>query len=139
MSDGKTRLTVSEAMTREVHVVDPMASVRSAINLMREKNVSSLVIERRDENDEPGLVDIVSIGREVVAASRSPDRVDVYEGMSKPVLDLPAEMDIKYAVRLLARFGLTRALVVDHDRRVVGIVTMGDMVLAAADLAESPA
>ncbi|MDP6690907.1 MAG: CBS domain-containing protein, partial [Alphaproteobacteria bacterium] len=64
------------------------------------------------------------------ALNHSPDRVDVYEIMSKPALTLDIAMDIRYAVRLLGNFGLSRGLVVDHDRKLVGIVSMRDMVLA---------
>ena len=42
-------------------------------------------------------------------------------------------MNIKYAVRLLVRFSLSRAIVVDHDRNPVGIVTLRDMVLGYKD------
>ncbi len=49
--------------------------------------------------------------------------------MSKPVVTVPADMSIKYAVRLLVRFELSRALVVDAERKPVGIVTLRDMVL----------
>ncbi|MDA0654192.1 MAG: CBS domain-containing protein [Proteobacteria bacterium] len=132
-------LTVSQVMARNIEYADPMASVRQAMRQMRDRNVSSLVIPRRDPGDEPAIVDIQDIGREVIARSRSIDRVDVYEVMTKPALNVPAEMDIKYAVRMLVRFGQSRAVVVDHDRNVVGIVTLRDMVIAAADLAESPA
>ena len=48
--------------------------------------------------------------------------------VSKPVLTLDGGMDIKYAVRLLSRFGLSRALVTDGGA-LVGIVTVRDMVL----------
>ena len=49
--------------------------------------------------------------------------------MSKPVLTLPSEMQARYAVRLLARFDVSRAVVVDHDRDPVGLATMRDLVL----------
>jgi CBS domain-containing protein len=56
----------------------------------------------------------------------------VYEVMSKPVITLDAEMDIKYAVRLLYRFGLSRAIVVE-DGALVGLVTLRDLVLRYVD------
>jgi CBS domain-containing protein len=125
-------ITVAQAMTTQVRTVDAMASVAEAIRMMREAGVSSLAIERRDEQDEFGLLVIADIAREVIAKNRSADRVNVYEVMSKPVLTLSADMSVKYAVRLLVRFGLSRALVVDVDRRPVGIVTLRDMVLCYA-------
>jgi len=48
--------------------------------------------------------------------------------MAKPAITLDAGMDLKYAVRLLTRFGLSRALVVDKGEPA-GIVTLRDMVL----------
>ena len=57
--------------------------------------------------------------------------------MTKPVLTLAPEMDIKYASRLLVEFKLTRALVVDQTRSPIGLVTLRDMVLRHADAEES--
>ncbi len=124
---------VGEVMSREVRTVDRMATVREAMEIMADSGVSSLVIERRDDHDELGLVVIADIANHVIAAQRSPERVNVYEVMSKPVITLPEEMDIKYGIRLLVRFGLSRALVVDHDRKLCGLVTLRDMVLRYAE------
>jgi predicted transcriptional regulator len=120
---------VSEAMTASVHTIDAMATVKDAIQAMREHGVSSLAVERRDEHDEFGLLVISDIARDVIAVNRAAERVNVYEIMSKPVVSLPADMSIKYAVRLLVRFELSRALVIDAAREPVGIVTLRDMVL----------
>ncbi len=120
---------VSQAMTASVHTIDAMATVKDAIQAMREHGVSSLAVERRDAHDEFGLLVIADIAREVIAVNRAAERVNVYEIMSKPVVSLPADMSIKYAVRLLVRFELSRALVIDAKREPVGIVTLRDMVL----------
>jgi len=122
-------ITVSEAMTASVRTIEATATVKDAIQMMREHALISLAIERRDEHDEYGLLVISDVAREVIAKNRSAERVNVYEIMSKPVLTLPADMKIKYAVRLLVRFDLSRALVVDSGRQPVGIVTLRDMVL----------
>jgi len=128
----KRNIPVEEVITRKVHRITPLATVDQAMAMMREHGVSSLVVERRDDKDEYGLLVVSDIARDVVAENRAPSRVNVYEIMSKPVINLPAEMDIRYAVRLLVKFGLSRALVVDHERVPVGIVTLRDMVLRHA-------
>jgi predicted transcriptional regulator len=120
---------VGDVMTPELRMVGRMSTVAEAIETMREAGVSSLVVERRDPADEYGLIVITDIAREVIAKDRPIDRVNVYEVMSKPVLALPVDMQTKYAVRLLARFNLSRALVVDDRREPVGIVTLRDLVL----------
>ena len=123
---------VSGIMHTEVHTIDGLATVSEAIALMRRHHVSSLVVPRRNDDDEFGLILVSDIARRVIAENRAPERVNVYEVMSKPVLTLPSEMQARYAVRLLVRFGVSRAVVVDHDRNPVGIATLRDLVLGQA-------
>lgn len=129
MSDEPHYIKVADVMVPDVRTIGNKATVKEAIDQMRAVGVSSLVVERRDKSDEYGLLVVSDIAREVIAENRAPDRVMVYEVMSKPVLTLPLEMNIRYAVRLLVKFGLSRALVVDTGRSPVGIVTLRDMVL----------
>ena len=77
-----------------------------------------------------GLISIINIADNVISKNRSLDRTDVYEVMIKPVLTLDRDMDVRYAIKLLTRFRLNRAVVVDHQRDLVGIVTLRDMVLS---------
>ncbi|MDP6708301.1 MAG: CBS domain-containing protein [Alphaproteobacteria bacterium] len=129
-------LKVRQAMSDEVHQIDAMATVREAMTMMHEHDVGFLVIPRRHETDELGLVGVINIADEVIAKNRSLDRTDVYEVMLKPVLTVDGDMDIRYAVRLLTRFRLDRAVVVDKNRDLLGIVTMRDLVLAYVYLEE---
>lgn len=129
-------IKVSEVMTQPVHTIDRMATVHEALKDLHEFGVSSLVIERRDPSDEIGMIVISDIAREVIAKNRAPARVNVYEIMKKPVLTLDRDMDIKYAIGLLDRFGESRGLVVDHDRQLLGIVTLRDMVVRYAHVKE---
>ena len=131
MSD-KHILRVGDVMRSELHTIDRFAAVSEAVALMRRHAISSLVVDRRDEDDEPGLITVSDVACKVVAENRAPERVNVYEVMSKPVLNLPSGMQARYAVRLLVRFGISRAVVVDHDRNPVGMATLRDLVLGNA-------
>ena len=122
-------LRVGDIMRTEVYTIEGLATVSEAMAVMRRHRVSSLVVPRRDADDEFGLILVSDIAGRVIAENRSPDRVNVYEVMSKPVLTLASEMQVRYAVRLLVRFGVSRAVVVDHDRNPVGIATLRDLVL----------
>ena len=129
---SENSLYVRDAMTASVHTIEAMATVADAIRAMREAGVSSLVVERRDEADEFALLVVSDVAREVIAKNGAADRVNVYDIMSKPVVTVPADMKVKYAVRLMVRFGLSRALVVGDRREPVGIVTLRDLVLSYA-------
>ena len=122
-------LRVGDVMNPELHSIDGLATVSDAMALMRQHGVEALAVNRRDETDEVGLILVSDVAREVVARNRSPDRVNVYEIMSKPVLTLPPDMLTRYAVRLLVRFQISRAIVVDRDRSPIGFVTLHDLVI----------
>ena len=119
--------TVRAVMSPMPAPIDGMATVHEALELMRKNDVYSLVVERRRPGDEYGMVVVSDIANKVIADNRSPDRVNVYEIMSKPVLTVNADMEIKYAIRLLGRFGLSRGVVVDGNEPV-GFITLTDMV-----------
>lgn len=120
---------VREVMTHKPLMVDGLATVSSAVEIMRKHGVSSLVINRRDEHDEYGMLVITDVARKIIAQDRAPERTNVYEIMSKPVLTVEADMDIRYAIRLLTRFDLSRSLVLDCGE-LVGLVTLRELVMA---------
>ena len=128
-------IKVGDLMVSELHDIDGLATVAEAIALMHRHNVNSLAVNRRNDTDEVGLVEVSDIARDVISRNRAPERVNVYEIMSKPVLTLSPDMLARYAVRLLVRFELSRAIVVDQDRNPIGIVTLGDLVTGQAPAA----
>jgi len=129
----KMNVKVRQVMTPFPEPVDGLATVREAIKIMSELKIGSLVIDRRDDGDEYGVVVVSDIAAKVIAQNRSLDRTNVYEVMSKPTLTLSAHMNIKYGIRLLGQFELERALVVDHGE-LVGLVTLRDMVFRYVEI-----
>jgi len=125
--------TVMDVMSRDVIFIEATAKVFDAVELMRKHNTSSIVVERRDDADEFGMITVRDIAREVLAKNLSTERINVYEIMSKPVLALDGHMNVEFAVRMLTRFQLNRALVTGADRNPIGIVTLRDMVLRSLE------
>jgi predicted transcriptional regulator len=64
----------------------------------------------------------------VLAPDLSPERINMYEIMSKPVLAVDPAMDVRYCIKLFDRFGLSRAPVIE-DGRIIGLVSYTDIVL----------
>jgi len=127
--NDKQIIKVGAVMTADVTTIEGTQSVDVAIDMMRKAGVSSLVVERRDADDEYGMVVVSDIATKVIGPDKAPKRVGVYEIMTKPVLSVSEDMDIRYAVRLLSQIGLSRAFVTDDNRNLKGIVTLRDMVL----------
>ena len=122
-------IRVSDLMGPEVHTIDGLATAAEAMAAMKQLRISSLVVNRRDDDDELGVVTVSDLAREVITRDRAPERVNVYEIMTKPALTVRSGMLARYAVRLLVRFGVSRALVVDDDGTPRGLVTLRDLVL----------
>jgi CBS domain-containing protein len=121
-------MRVGDVMKRDIDLVDGKLTVKEALLGMKHPETRAFVIDKRNDDDEYGLVLIADIAKKVLAADRSPDRVNLYEIMAKPVLSVPPEMDIRYCARLLERFSILRAPVIEN-RVVVGIVSFHDLVL----------
>ena len=130
---GDTKaIRVSDIMGAEVHAIDGSATVAEAMATMKRLQISSLVVNRRRDDDELGLITVSDLAREVIACNRAPERVNVYEVMAKPALAVRSGMLARYAVRLLVQFGVSRALVVDDAGEPRGLVTLRDLVLGLA-------
>lgn len=127
MSD-KAIVRVREAMNERFDVIDGMATVSQALRLMRDTSAECLMVDKRHADDEYGMLLVSDIARHVLGQDRSPERVNVYEVMAKPVIAVDPDMDIRYCARLFTRFDLTRAPVIE-DGKVVGIVSFTDLVM----------
>lgn len=121
-------IRVRDIMKTNLDRVDGMDTVESALEKMIHVETKSLVVNKRNEHDEYGIVMISDIARKVLAKDRPPGRVNIYEIMTKPVISVDPDMDIRYCARLFTRFDLSRALVI-HDGEILGIVSLSDMVI----------
>ena len=137
MTARRKVIRVRDVMKHEVDVVDGMLTVAEALRAMKYPQTRTLIVDRRHEDDEYGVVMFRDIARHVLARDRSPERVNVYEIMSKPVIGVDPSMDIRYCTRLFDDFGLSRAPVI-QDRRVIGLVSYSDIVLKGLKVEPRP-
>jgi CBS domain-containing protein len=115
-------------MKHHVDIVDGLTSVADALRQMKHVETKCLLVRKRHEDDEFGIVLISDIAKQVLAKNRAPERVHIYEIMSKPVLSAAPDMDIRYCARMFDHFDLSRAPVVENGE-IIGIVSHTDMVL----------
>ena len=123
-----TLIQVKDVMKTQVDFVDGMKTVQEALREMQHIETKTLIVNKRHEHDEWGVVVVSDIARQVLALDKSPDRTNVYEVMTKPAVTVPPDMDIRYCARLFDQLGLSRAPVVEN-KKIIGIVSYTDMVL----------
>jgi CBS domain-containing protein len=127
MSERKI-IRVKDVMKNEYDMVDGLTSVSEALKKMRHVETKCVLVDKRHDDDVFGMLLISDVARQVLGKDRAPERVNVYEIMTKPVLTVSPEMDIRYCARLFEQFGLSRAPV-EENGKIIGIVSLTDMVL----------
>jgi predicted transcriptional regulator len=125
--NSKTIMRVRDVMKTRVDVIDGMLTVAEALRGMQYPETRTLIINKRHENDEYGVVMFGDLARHVLGHDRAPERVNMYEIMSKPVVHVDPQMDIRYCARLFHKFGLSRAPVLENGQ-IVGLVSYSDIV-----------
>ena len=117
-----------DVMHKGVTSIDGMATAKEAAAKMREHRVNELLVEKRHPDDAWGIIVVQDLIRGVILPGRSSDEVNVYEIMTKPVITVPADMDVRYVARLLYRAGIRRAPV-EEGGKLVGMISLTFLIL----------
>ncbi len=122
------KVRVRDVMAGTYVMVDGLTTVFEGICLAKKHQVKALIVDKRHEDDEYGIVLMNDIAKKVLAKNRSPKRTNIYEIMTKPALSVSPDMNVKYCARLFERFGISRAPVIDGGR-IIGMVSYNNIVL----------
>ena len=124
----KRVVRVRDIMKTNFLTIDGIATINEALKKMKDHNSAVIVVNKRSDDDEYGLLLAADIAHHVLAKDKAPERVNVYEVMTKPVISVHPDMDIRYCSRLFARYGLVRAPVLDGCE-VIGTISSNALVL----------
>jgi len=119
-----------EGKSSAIHSIEPEKPVLDAIRLMADKHVGALLVMRGDE-----LIGIVSerdYARKVILKGRSSADTAVSEIMSAPVIGVAPGDSAHRCMRLMTDMRIRHLPVVD-DTKVVGMLSIGDLVKAVID------
>lgn len=101
--------------------IDGLASVRQAIQLMKNKDVQALIIKKRDSADTNGIITVNDIIKGVIIPKKTLDEVSVYEIMTKPVFSISAHLNVKYVPRLMYNYDVKIAPV-EENGEYIGVI-----------------
>ena len=117
-------MLVADIMTKtNLTTISPMASVREALNKMRETKVKSLIVEKLSPSDAYGIMTFKNILQSIVAEDGDIDMLNVYDICSKPAIQISKELNVKYAAQMMVNQSIKRVLVIDNNE-LEGILTM---------------
>jgi CBS domain-containing protein len=126
--DKTSIIRARDVMHKGIVSIDGMATASEAAAKMRSEKISSLLVEKRHADDAWGIVVIQDFIKGVIIPGRSPAEVNVYEIMTKPVITVPPDMDIRYVARLIYRAGIRRAPV-ESEGDLIGMISLSSLIL----------
>lgn len=126
--DNTSIIRARDVMRKGIVSIDGMTTAKEAAAKMRLEKVSCLLVEKRHIDDAWGIVVVQDFIKGVIISGRSPSEVHVYEIMTKPIITVPADMDVRYVARLIDRAGIRRAPVED-GRELIGMISLSSLIL----------
>ena len=120
-------MKVKDAMTRDVRLVRPNQSIREAAHLMAELDIGCLPVEDNDRM--VGMITDRDIAVRAVSEGRGPD-TPIREVMSREVKYCFDDQDIEEVTANMGDIQVRRLPVVNRNKRLVGIIALGDIARA---------
>ncbi|MDD1684459.1 MAG: CBS domain-containing protein [Methanoregula sp.] len=121
----ETRVPIHEVMNRKLTTIGIEATVAKAAKAMCHDEVGSVII--LDHNKPIGIVTEEDIACKVVAHDLKPSKVHVNDIMSTPLITVSADKTAGDAARMMVKHKVRRLPIVDENHRVIGIVTVRDL------------
>ena len=128
-------MQVCDIMTQSVECIGPEESLQTAAQRMRDRNIGTLPV--CDQDRLVGMLTDRDIVVRAVADGRSPDTTRVGDMMTQGVNCCFEDDDVTEAGRLMQEKQIRRLAVLNHDNRLVGILSLGDIAVKAGDDQES--
>ncbi len=107
--------------------VSPMATVREALTLMKTNKVRSVIVEKSNDDGAYGLLTFKNILQSIVAEDGDIDLLNVYDIAATPAVSVSAQLNVKYAAKMMVQSSIKRLLVIDNNE-LYGILTMTDII-----------
>jgi CBS domain-containing protein len=123
-------MKVKDAMHEGVTWVGPETPVRELARSMRDEGIGSIPV---GENDRLiGMVTDRDIAIKAFVDGKDPASLTARDVMSGPILYCRTEEDIDDAARLMEQHQVRRLPVIDENKRMVGILSLGDIASASS-------
>ena len=118
-------MQLNRIMTEYVEVITLEKSIQEAARQMRSLDVGVLPVCNGDRL--VGMLTDRDVTIRVVADGRDPKTTTVEEAMTRQVVYCFEDQDIEEAERVMEKNQIRRLPVLDRDKRIVGIVSLGDL------------
>jgi len=129
-------MQIKDIMTPNVDCIRPDDTLQDAARKMRDLDVGPLPL-CGDDDRLAGMITDRDIVVRAVAEGRDPTATRVSEAMSRDIIYCFEDQDTEEAARLMQEKQVRRLIVLNRDKRLVGIVSLGDLATGSGDQRKS--
>ena len=124
--------TVREWMMTLIVYVDPDATVKEALSLMRRRYINSLVVKKTETNPEYGIVTTVDVCDKIIAQHRDPSKLKVRDIMTSPLISISQSASIQDCAKLMMSLKNRHLPVRDDETgELIGMISATDFLVIA--------
>lgn len=119
-------MLVENVMKSDVTTIKPYATLKEALELMKQKSIKSLVVDKNSASDAYGIITNTQILKAIVAEDGDIELINVYDIYNKPAFSVSAKIDVKYAVKTMIEHNIKRVVVTDNNE-LKGVLSLTDL------------
>jgi CBS domain-containing protein len=129
---GVTDMQTREIMTQDVRLIHPDTSLKEAAGKMKQFDIGMLPVV--DEDKVVGILTDRDIIVRAIAEGKDPDKTRAGDAMSTDVITAYDDQDATEISELMKKNQVRRLVVLNHDNKITGVFSLGDLATALADM-----
>ncbi|CAE09188.1 CBS domain-containing protein [Wolinella succinogenes] len=119
-------MLVEKVMRTNVTTIKPYATLKEALQLMKERQLKALVVDKNSPSDAYGIITNTQILRAILAEEGDIELINVYDVYKKPAFSVSAKIDVKFAAKTMIEHNIKRVVVTDNNE-LKGILSLTDL------------
>jgi CBS domain-containing protein len=120
------KVLVQDVMKKNVTTVKPYDTLKDAMRIMKQKGLKSLVVEKNSPSDAYGIITNTQILKKILAEDGDIELLNVYDVYKKPAFFVSAQIDVKYAAKIMMEHNIKRVVVTDNNE-LQGVLSITDL------------
>jgi len=128
-------MLVENVMRKNVTTIKPYATLKEALELMKQNNLKALVVDKSSPSDAYGLITNTQILKAILAEDGDIELVNVYDVYKKPAFSVSKKIDVKYAAKTMIEHNIKRVVVTDNNE-LEGVLSLTDLTHYLMDMVE---
>lgn len=117
---------VEDLMHKEVSIIKAHATLKEALQMMKQKGVKSLVVDKNSPSDAYGIITNSQILETILVQDGDIDLLNVFDVYKKPAFFVSSKIDVKYAAKTMLEHNIKRVVVTDSNE-LRGVLSITDL------------